>query len=202
MKPASSWPSASCCASGDLAFDVGANLGVIAAMMGAAVGPYGRVVAFEASPRTIAQLHAESQLFQRLQRYHAASSHGRSERRHRAGILWRRVAGGHDHAGRGARPDAQIETIALDDYVERLGAAPRVVKMDIEGAELLALQGFERTLAAHSPALVVEALSNDVRIGEMLQALGYNLCIDAGTLRAHEPRAVTGLLPLQSSLPA
>src|SRR5262245_22506431 len=39
---------------GDLGFDVGANIGVISAMMGSAVGPYGRVVAFEASPRTIA----------------------------------------------------------------------------------------------------------------------------------------------------
>lgn len=40
---------------GDLAFDVGANIGVIAGMMGAAVGPYGHVVAFEASPRSIGQ---------------------------------------------------------------------------------------------------------------------------------------------------
>jgi len=178
---------------GDLAFDVGANIGVIAAMMGAAVGPYGRVVAFEASPRTIGQLHVNlnnSNAFN-VSVLHAAVAD-------RSGGLLPIFYGADTPADSiftsGERqPDDYVPSIALDDYVERLGVAPRVVKIDVEGAELLALQGFRRTLARHHPALIIETLSTDLALDELLQSVGYDLCVDVASLARFEKRGITDL---------
>lgn len=176
---------------GDLAFDVGANIGVIAAMMGAAVGPYGRVVAFEASPRSIGQLHVN---LNNANAFNVAVVHAAVAER---GGEFLPVFYGTDTPAdtimpaSDREPDAFVASLALDDYVDRLGAAPRIVKIDIEGAELLALRGFARTLGRHHPALVIETVSTDVALDELLESFGYNLCVDVSTLLPFDKRSVT-----------
>lgn len=176
---------------GDLGFDVGANLGIISAMMGAAVGPYGRVVAFEASPRTLAQLHANlnnSNAFN-VTVVHAAVAETSGEF---LPIFYGPDTPADTIMKRDERdPDAVVRSLALDDYVERLGTAPRVVKIDIEGAELLALQGFQRTLGRARPALVIETFSLDLALDELLQSLGYDLCLDVNTWAPFDKRTET-----------
>jgi FkbM family methyltransferase len=54
-------------------------------------------------------------------------------------------------------PDAlRVETVAIDDVVNREGL-PRVdfIKMDIEGSELSALRGAEKTLRKFRPKLAI-----------------------------------------------
>jgi FkbM family methyltransferase len=176
---------------GDLGFDVGANLGIISAMMGAAVGPYGRVAAFEASPRTLGQLHANlnnSNAFN-VTVVHAAVAETSGEF---LPIFYGPDTPADTIMKRDERdPDAVVRSLALDDYVERLGTAPRVVKIDIEGAELLALQGFRRTLARARPALVIETFSLDLALDELLQSLGYDLCLDVNTFAPFDKRTQT-----------
>jgi FkbM family methyltransferase len=176
---------------GDLGFDVGANLGIISAMMGAAVGPYGRVVAFEASPRTLGQLHVNlnnSNAFN-VTVVHAAVAETSGEF---LPIFYGNDTPADTIMKRDERePDAVVRSLALDDYVERLGSAPRVVKIDIEGAELLALQGFRRTLAKARPALVIETFSLDLALDELLQSLGYDLCLDVNTFAPFDKRTQT-----------
>lgn len=176
---------------GDLAFDVGAHFGAIAAMMGAAVGPYGRVVAFEASPRSVGQLHVDlnhSNAFN-VTVIHAAVA----ERSGELLPVHYGVNSASDAIGprKGADPDAYVPSLALDDYVRQLGRAPRVVKLDIEGAELLALRGFQDTLSKHHPALIIETFSGDLALDEMLQSLGYNLCVDLSDMARYDKRTVT-----------
>jgi len=48
-----------------------------------------------------------------------------------------------------------IPEITLDAFVARTGVVPDAITMDIEGAELLALQGGQDTLAQHHPLLWV-----------------------------------------------
>lgn len=61
------------------------------------------------------------------------------------------------HAAR-TEPVETITTTTLDDFVDANDIARvDVVKIDIEGAELRALRGAERTLAHHRPVVVVEA---------------------------------------------
>jgi FkbM family methyltransferase len=177
---------------GDFAFDLGANIGVISAMMGATVGPFGRVVAFEASSRNIGQLHVNlnnSNAFN-VTVVHAAVAersgetlpmyYGSNSAADTVNLSTQRV------------PDAYATSLALDDYVERLGVPPRVVKIDIEGAELRALRGFQGNLAKHHPALVIETLSTDLLLDAMLQSLGYDLCVDVNSLTPFDKRAATG----------
>ena len=44
------------CDHGDIAFDVGANVGTVSTFLSRRVGPTGRVIAFEASPRVLPSL--------------------------------------------------------------------------------------------------------------------------------------------------
>lgn len=51
-----------------------------------------------------------------------------------------------------------VPTTTLDEYVHHHVHCPvRVIKIDVEGAELHVLLGAQRTLQTHSPCLVVEA---------------------------------------------
>lgn len=46
-----------------------------------------------------------------------------------------------------------VQQLRLDDFVDRTGVVPDALTMDVEGAELLVLQGAESTLAEHHPLL-------------------------------------------------
>lgn len=50
----------------------------------------------------------------------------------------------------------QVRTIALDALVERHGLMPRLIRIDVDGAEGSVLQGAVRTIEAFRPALLVE----------------------------------------------
>jgi FkbM family methyltransferase len=52
-----------------------------------------------------------------------------------------------------------VTTIALDDYVERTGAHPDLVKIDVEGHQLSVLAGASQLLSAGHTDLVVEITS-------------------------------------------
>lgn len=54
----------------------------------------------------------------------------------------------HDNAG-------NIPQMRLDDLVSRTGVAPAAITIDVEGAELLVLQGAEATLREHRPLVWV-----------------------------------------------
>jgi FkbM family methyltransferase len=55
-----------------------------------------------------------------------------------------------------AFPDAiEVAATSIDDFCETNGIAPRVIKIDVEGAELQALRGARRTIAARGPSLAL-----------------------------------------------
>jgi FkbM family methyltransferase len=76
----------------------------------------------------------------------------------------------------------EVPTVRLDDDVERRGLPPAdFIKIDVEGMELAALEGMQRTLASRHPALYLElhgATDEDKRerafqIVQFLMRLGY-----------------------------
>lgn len=56
-----------------------------------------------------------------------------------------------------------VEVTTVDAEVEAAGIAPRVVKVDVEGGELAVVEGMQRTLATHRPALLVEVNEESAR---------------------------------------
>lgn len=158
---------------GMIALDVGAHVGYYTCLLSQQVGPRGRVIAFEPHPRShqllrrntrsqpnatalqvaVAEAAGSAELFDYLMMSASGSLHYDESLAH----LQRANMGAGDIAPRGGTAFEmqrfRVDTVSLDDCLAGLGIARvDVVKMDIEGAELGALRGMKRTIAA-SPGL-------------------------------------------------
>lgn len=114
-----------------------------------------------------------------------------------------RLGIGLSHFGDEMRRDyivEQVETLTLDAYMDEQ-AVPRLdfIKCDVEGAELLVLQGAEHALARHRPVVYCELNTHlaarmgyqPERVFDFLSERGYTAFIlDA----AGEKQAVTGVV--------
>ena len=129
---------------GDVVLDVGAGAGEDVLAMSELVGPEGRVIAVEAHPATFERLSEFCRLnrLTNVQTVHAAVADA-------DGLL--HIDGGSHRGGylsaRLGSEGVAVPATTLDALVRRLGL-PRVdlLKMNIEGAERLALKGMPDTL--------------------------------------------------------
>ncbi len=69
-----------------------------------------------------------------------------------------------------------VECKTLDSF----NFAPTFVKIDVQGAELLVLQGGEQTFKQHKPGLVIEC-DEDSKILELLYSWGYKKLMSCGS---------------------
>jgi len=137
------------------AIDVGANRGETLEMI-LAVAPDGRHVAYEPIPALAAELAAR---FPQVDVRNAACSEeaGSAEFTHvlnapaMSGL--RQRADLPPHAQEVKRFAVQLDR--LDDALPE-GFAPSLVKIDVEGAELLVMRGAAETLARHRPIVIFE----------------------------------------------
>jgi len=139
---------------GDVCVDVGANVGVMAFQAATIVKDRGLVIAVEPNPENLRLLYAGIVVngFGNVRVLPLAASNRGEIVSLTGGISNTHVVGARDlEAGGGLYAQAG----ALDEWLAWL---PRLdlVKMDIEGHEPLALDGFRATLARHRPALLVE----------------------------------------------
>jgi hypothetical protein len=51
---------------------------------------------------------------------------------------------------------AAVPSLTVDEFVLAQGLCPRLIKVDVEGAELAVLEGMQQTLATHRPTLMLE----------------------------------------------
>jgi FkbM family methyltransferase len=161
---------------GMLIYDVGANIGYISLLLARAAGQSGRVVAFEALPANIQRLRANLALNPRAQvtALHAAvidSTRPVTFYTHASGSMGK-AAGSAGREDQSYPSSITVEGLALDDYVYAQGnPPPQAVKMDIEGGEVLALQGMARLLRQAKPVLLIE-LHGEQAASAAWQALG------------------------------
>ena len=149
---------------GDTVLDIGANVGAHTLPLARAVGPTGRVVAFEPTAWASAKLRANVDLNPELAgriRAEQVMLTGAGDTGLPAGIYssWPLTTQGDlhpQHLGRlMSTDDAQVTS--LDDYVTRNGVEKvDFVKLDVDGAEPDVLRGATATVTRHRPVIVME----------------------------------------------
>jgi FkbM family methyltransferase len=138
---------------GDVAVDVGANVGVLTFLAASIVGATGRVIAVEPNPDNLQLLYRGivHNGFDTVE----VVPHAASNRR----TVFSLTGGtSNTHLIRARAPVEGgffVQSVVLDDALSDL---PRLdfVKMDIEGHEPQALEGFSRLVGRHRPVLLVE----------------------------------------------
>jgi len=138
---------------GDVAVDVGANVGVVTFLAASIVGPSGRVIAVEPNPDNLQLLYRGivHNGFGNVEVVPHAASNRRS-------VFSLTGGTSNTHLIRARAPEEGgffVQSVVLD---EALGNLSRLdfVKMDIEGHEPQAIEGFSHLIERHRPVLLVE----------------------------------------------
>ncbi|HLO85280.1 MAG TPA: FkbM family methyltransferase [Nostocaceae cyanobacterium] len=170
------------CKPGNVVFDVGANFGGLTTVMSRMVGLNGRVCAFEASPRIVDKCQRNLVLngCNNVQLYHAAVFSKSHEQV--AIYLGSHLNDSIYSQNSTDTPAFNINTLALDDFINFTGLVPNLVKMDIEGAEFDAIKGMLNTISHHQPHLILETQPSDTRCLDLLRREGY-IAIDLNSYR-------------------
>jgi FkbM family methyltransferase len=134
--------------------DLGANVGYFTLLMAGAVGPSGRVVAVEASPRLADLLSRTIEVNGFTDRVTVVqrAATGRSGDRLHLHVPPGRLGDGTVSMSSGA-DSVEVETVSVDDLL-RAWESVDVVKVDIEGCEASAWQGMT-ALLERSPSVTV-----------------------------------------------
>jgi len=147
---------------GSTAYDLGANIGYISLLLARCAGDHGRVYAFEALPANQDRLKQNIQLNSldnQVIVVPAAVSNRSEVLRFMVGPSggMGKVEGSAGRHNIEYAETIEVNGIALDDFVYRDGQpAPDVIKIDIEGGEILALPGMRRVLKEKRPVLFLE----------------------------------------------
>jgi FkbM family methyltransferase len=158
-------------APGSVVFDLGAQAGFYTLLAARLVGPQGRVFAFEPLPDNLAYLRRHLELNRVTNVTIMESAVSDRSGRSAFGPGANRSMGRLDPQGR-----LQVATVALDDLVATgVTPLPSVVKIDIEGAEVLALKGARRTLERSRATLFLSTHGPEKRreCCRLLVSLGY-----------------------------
>jgi FkbM family methyltransferase len=163
---------------GDHFVDCGANIGYFTLMAARIVGPGGRVDAFEPDPPNRARLEEHLRM-NGSPTWVAVHGVALSDREGTATLYHPTDARNHGEASLFAPAAGQAESfeVALARMDRVVQGTPRLVKLDIEGAELAAIGGMTALLARERPPeLIVEhnpefAAAAGHRPGDLLRAL-------------------------------
>ena len=167
---------------GMVIYDVGANIGYISLMLARLGGESAKVFSFEALPTNVQRLQKNIALNQMeptirvIPKAVIDSSHPVIFLAHSSPSMGK----ARGSAGREELYDHEIKVagLALDDFVFTDGnPAPNLIKMDIEGGEILAMQGMQRLLKEKHPMMLIELHGEKAAavIWQTLSQAGYEI---------------------------
>jgi len=151
---------------GGVFFDVGAHAGFLSVLACRLVGTGGQVHSFEPAPESVTMLRrnldANGFTNATIHEVALADRDGTAGMSHTKHAITARLADDGDFTV----PLARADSLGLP--------APTVVKIDVEGAECLVLEGMTEQLSSSHPVVIVEIhAGNRERVRARLTALGY-----------------------------
>ncbi len=187
-------------------WDVGAHIGEYSLLAARQVGPEGKVEAIEPQPAIRHFLKANIELngFQNIRVHGYAASAQRGEA---TLVLSEEPTMAHLQNGRGAgsRPaskEIRVPTISLDAFLKFTSSVPHLVKVDVEGAEKLVLNGANSLLSIDSESAPVWVMEHSPH---NCSANGYSAAslletFTAAGYRVYSLEENGGLRPLSSPI--
>lgn len=148
---------------GDTFIDVGSHVGYYSSLAASLVGPNGRVLACEPTPRTFKSVQQNLSSFTTATAHNGALSNKKGTLsffdygpKHSAfNSFSDRTDPSLDHI-HGDAHKLVVQTDTLDNILEQYSLTPTFVKIDAEGAESLILSGATRTLSSARPIFSFE----------------------------------------------
>jgi FkbM family methyltransferase len=169
---------------GWVVYDVGANIGYISLMLARQVGETGRVFAFEALPANVQRLRRNIGLNELQDRVHVISAAVVDQAApvhflvHPSTSMGKVVGSAGRDKIQEYQQEIEVMGLALDGFVYEDGhPAPQVIKLDIEGGEVLAVKGMQRILAELRPLMLVELHGYEAAraVWPVLASAGYTI---------------------------
>jgi FkbM family methyltransferase len=140
---------------GQTFFDVGANAGFFTLVAAKLVGPAGKCIAFDPAPANIESVREQIELNALAHVTPVQQAVGDQVGQSTFSFAGAGSASGHLGHGDSSEEQIVVHVTTLDDAVDQFGP-PDLVKMDIEGAETIALPAAKRTLAEIRPTWLIE----------------------------------------------
>lgn len=185
LDPKVSWVVDRTLRAGDIALDIGSNLGLVSLRMAARVGPAGQVHAFDPQPRMQAYFRRTLDLNPDLPITLHPIGLGPESTTLELAIPPNNAGSASLSTRFENRPGTetvQVPVEPLDSYAQTAGITQvKMIKMDVEGFEAQVLQGARAFLGQTRPAVILLEENNpDPNTGlspalEILQALDYSL---------------------------
>jgi FkbM family methyltransferase len=160
-------------APGDVVYDLGANVGYYTLLASVLAGESGHVYSLEPLPANIAVL-----------KRHIAMNHIENCTVVEVAVAASDGEARFDPSSRGdlahfsSQGSETVRTASIDSLLDRRALRPpRVMKIDIEGAEFDALQGATRAIEAHRPTILLATHGAEVhqRCVQFLRERGYGI---------------------------
>lgn len=172
---------------GDTFVDVGAHYGYFSLLAAQLVARAGRVFSFEASPVTYRVLHKNAGGASHMVSHNLAVSNTATPITFYEFPNLYSEYNSMDVAqfenetwfAENQPNEIAIGSVVLGDFLRKNEIVPKVIKIDVEGAEFKVVDGLKRYLAVHSPLVVLEYLSDErgnephVRAEKLLESLEY-----------------------------
>lgn len=168
---------------GDHFVDIGANAGFYTLLASRLVGPTGRVTAIEPLPKNLAFIrrHLDLNALQNVDVIESAASDHDGVARF---LIEPHASMGHLKTGQTdetiGRAAIDVRTVTLDVLLTAGRLAPaKVVKIDVEGAELSVLQGARHYLRSSYPIILLSGHGTTVQRAceALLHQLGYHVTV-------------------------
>ena len=164
--------------SGNVFYDLGANVGFFSLMVARQVGPDGKVIAFEPDMEIAERLRraAERNRLSNVTVVEAAVYSKKGVVAFERGLASPDRGIGHVTGSSEGANHVPVQAITLDDYV-KTAAPPHLIKCDVEGAEVEVFRGASKLLATQRPSVICEVHSQEnletLRI--LFRNAGYNV---------------------------